>query len=57
MFGRVPIAWLCARNEQAEERLNFSHPFTFGRQALMVCSTAEFSLQNVHFHKSRRNSQ
>ncbi len=23
MFGRVPTAWLYARNEQAEERLNF----------------------------------
>jgi hypothetical protein len=28
----------------------FSHPFTFGRQVLIVCSTAEFSRQ--HFHKS-----
>lgn len=52
MFGRVPAAWLCARNEQAEGRLNFSHPFTFGRQALIVCSTAEFSQKKVYFHKS-----
>jgi hypothetical protein len=22
-FGRVPMAWLCARNEQPEERMNF----------------------------------
>jgi len=36
----------------------FSHPSTFGRQALIVCSTAEFSLQNANFReKSRRNSQ
>jgi hypothetical protein len=36
----------------------FIHPFTFGRQAPMVCSTAEFSLQKNHFpRESRRNSQ
>jgi hypothetical protein len=43
----------CSRQKAHE----LFHPSTFGRQALIVCSTAEFSLQSTFHSNFRRNSQ
>ena len=59
------LLYVCSRSLALELRSqharlrtpDFSHPSTFGRQALIVCSTAEFSRQKVYFPNLRRNSQ
>ena len=53
--ARFSVLALCP--QRARQRApEFSHPSTFGRQALIVCSTAEFSVK-VHSKILRRNSQ
>ena len=46
--------WLC--NVTGRGRVSVSARPFLGRPALIVCRTAEFSQQNVHFHNLRRNS-